>query len=84
MPRKRPFHTASYHKGSDIDLTIMNEHVFQEVISLLKSDFEESTLPYFVGVTHYRTLKDQALREHIERAGKTLLRRGKGIVAILV
>jgi len=58
------------HKlGSDIDLAIMNENVSEKTIRTIKSEIEESNLPYFVDVTHFATLNHNGLAEHIQRVG---------------
>ena len=47
---------GNYHKGSDIDLAVMNEGISNKTIQSLISDFEESTLPYFVDVIYFPDL----------------------------
>jgi predicted nucleotidyltransferase len=37
---------GKYKQGSDIDLAIMNNGVNDKLISKIKSDFQESSLPY--------------------------------------
>ena len=63
---------GTHHIGSDIDLAIMNEGVPYGTIRKIISDFEESTLPFFVDVVNYPELKHEELREHINRAGKKI------------
>lgn len=58
---------GNFKPGSDIDLVIMNKQVDSITILRLLSDFEESTLPYFVDVIHYPSLQDSSLKEHIDR-----------------
>ncbi len=60
---------GTYHYGSDIDLAIMNDGVTETVISKIKSDFEDSSLPYFVDLVYYPTLSHLELKDHIERIG---------------
>jgi len=58
------------HKlGSDIDLAIMNEGVSEKIIRTIKSEIEESSLPYFVDITNFTTLNHKELAEHIQRVG---------------
>jgi len=58
------------HKlGSDIDLAIMNEGVSEKTIRTIKSEIEESSLPYFVDITNFTTLNHKELAEHIQRVG---------------
>ena len=67
--------TGNYQKGSDIDLAIMNEGVSEKTIQNIVTDFEESTLPYFVDVINYPYLRHQGLKEHIETVGKLFFNR---------
>jgi len=60
---------GTYKQGSDIDLTIMNEGVKDTVISKIKSDFEDSSLPYTVDLVGYHTIKHPELKNHIDRVG---------------
>ena len=60
---------GTYKQGSDIDLTIMNEGVKDTVISKIKSDFEDSSLPYTVDLVSYHTIKHPELKNHIDRVG---------------
>ena len=67
--------TGNYQKGSDIDLAIMNEGVSEKTIRSIVSDFEESTLPYFVDIINYPKLQHPGLKEHIEKIGKLFFNR---------
>lgn len=60
---------GNFKPGSDIDLAIMNAGITDETIRLLKVDFEESALPYMVDAINYPQLKNQQLKEHIDRVG---------------
>ena len=63
---------GTHHAGSDIDLAVMNEDVSYGTIRKIISDFEESTLPYFVDVVNYPELEHEELREHIKLTGKKI------------
>ena len=60
---------GTYKQGSDIDLAIMNKGVKDMVIGKIKSDFEESSLPYIVDLVNYHTIKHSQLKNHIDRVG---------------
>ena len=60
---------GTYKFGSDIDLAVMNAGVKETVIGNIKSDFEESSLPYTVDLINYYTLKHPELKSHIDRVG---------------
>ena len=67
---------GTFSTGSDIDLAIMDKQLTDETLRQIKSDFEESTLPYFVDLVCYSILQNPALKDHIERVGIPLLRGG--------
>lgn len=60
---------GTYKKGSDIDLAIMDKGVSDRVIRKIRSDFEDSTLPYNVDLINYHTIKNPELKNHIDRVG---------------
>jgi len=66
---------GTYKQGSDIDLAIMNEGVNDTFIRKMKSDFEDSSLPYTVDLVNYPTLKHPELKDHIDRVGVPLLQK---------
>lgn len=66
---------GTYKQGSDIDLAIMNEGITDTYIRKMKSDFEDSSLPYIVDLVNYPTLKHPELKHHIDRVGVPLLQK---------
>lgn len=60
---------GSHNLGSDIDLAIMDRNLPEKKIRELKSDFEESTLPYNVDLIHYPALDKREFIDHIDRVG---------------
>ena len=61
---------GTFHKGSDIDLAIMNKGVDFSKIRKLSSQFQESALPYTVDLVDFTELKHPEFSEHIERVGR--------------
>lgn len=59
---------GNYKPGSDTDLAVKGS-VSKDVLSRLLTAFEETVLPYFVDVVVYDNIKNEALREHIDRVG---------------
>lgn len=59
---------GNYKPGSDIDLAVKGV-VSKDVLSRLLTAFEETVLSYFVDVVVYDNIKNEALREHIDRVG---------------
>jgi predicted nucleotidyltransferase len=62
------------HPGSDLDFAIMNEGFCFDELLHIRSDFEESDLPYTVDIVYYPTLKHEALKNHINRVGTVVYR----------
>jgi len=62
---------GNYHSGSDIDFAVRGR-VPMKTMCRIKSDFEESSLPYNVDIVNMDLLKNTALKEHIDRVGKIL------------
>ena len=60
---------GTYHERSDIDLVIYGGGVDRFMISNLLLDLQSSDLPYIVDLQYYNDIKNQALREHIDRVG---------------
>ena len=59
--------------GSDVDLAIwqgQDEKLDNNVIAELKSDFEESNLPYFFDVLDYKKISNEKLKKEIDNYGK--------------
>ncbi|MCU0424264.1 MAG: nucleotidyltransferase domain-containing protein [Candidatus Kapabacteria bacterium] len=66
---------GTYSQGSDIDLAIMNDDVSNETVRCIKSACDESSLPYMVDVLHAPSLRNNDVREHIERVGTVFYER---------
>jgi predicted nucleotidyltransferase len=63
-----------FHKGSDIDLAIDGGNIPPKTLRRIKSDFEESDLPYRVDLLDYNTLNNIALKKQIECVGKLIFK----------
>lgn len=67
---------ATYRKGSDIDMTILDDESLTRGMFLnIVNDFEESLLPYLVDLSLFRDLQNQDLVAHINRYGKIIYTR---------
>lgn len=60
---------GDYKEGSDIDLTLIGDLNYNDVIKL-KHDLEDSSIPYLVDLSIFKELKTESLLEHIKRVGK--------------
>ena len=68
---------GNYKKGSDVDLAIMNSGFSESSLLQLKSDFEDSSLPYSIDIINFSTLKHKELLDHIQRVGILFYKRQK-------
>ena len=66
---------GTWKTGSDIDLAIMNKGVDDKTLSKLRTDFEESSLPYKIDLVNYPDLRRQEFKDHIDRVGKIFYKR---------
>ena len=60
---------GDYKEGSDIDLTLIGDLNYIDLINL-KHEFEDSSIPYLVDLSIFKELKTESLLEHIKRVGK--------------
>ena len=64
---------GNYKTGSDIDLVIYGNRITTDVIFKLKIRLEQDLpIPYFFDVTHYESLLNQKLKDHIDEFGKII------------
>lgn len=64
---------GNYKKHSDIDLVIKNsKNQESHTLGPLKDELNESNFPYLVDIQFYETIKNQALKNHIDRVGQKL------------
>lgn len=61
---------GNYHAGSDIDLAIKSEQFTTSELLKLQVDLGELELLYKIDLVLYHTIKEPALRQHIDRVGK--------------
>ncbi len=59
--------------GSDIDLAIVNAGIGEITIRNLKSEFDDSSLPYRVDIVNLHETNHPGLKEHIQRVGVVFL-----------
>lgn len=62
---------------SDIDLAIMKGNAGDKTILKIKSDLDDSTLPYSVDLIDYINLTQTELKEHIDRVGILFYKRAE-------
>lgn len=57
---------------SDVDITLMGDHVTDDDLTDVMFRLSESLLPYFCDVSIFRNLSNDALISHIKRVGQTI------------
>jgi predicted nucleotidyltransferase len=61
---------GNYKKGSDIDLALKGQKVKESICKKIGEQLnEECPIPLFVEVINYNTVKNEALKEHIQNFG---------------
>ena len=62
---------GTYSERSDVDLVIKGSDEYDtQITENIRDDISESDFPYLVDIMFFENLKNPALREHINRAGK--------------
>ena len=57
---------------SDVDITLMGDHVTDDDLTDVMYRLSESSLPYFCDVSIFRNLSNDALISHIKCVGQTI------------
>ncbi len=66
---------GNFTERSDIDLVIKGSgRIDDQIIAEIKEEIDESDFPYLADVQYYENIKNPSLAEHIDRAGKLLLK----------
>ncbi len=64
---------GNFRKGSDIDLALKGKKLTSDICSHIHFELEEETLlPYFFDITHYETIDNDKLKEHIDQIGEVI------------
>lgn len=63
--------TGTYKTGSDMDLAVWQKPN-ADVIASVRTDLEDSTLPYFFDIVDFRSLSDDKFKQAIVRDGVVL------------
>ncbi len=69
---------GSHKSGSDIDIAVKGQFPEYTYPERIRTMLEEGLyLPYFFDVVDYNKIDNPSLKEHIDRVGKLLYRRGE-------
>jgi predicted nucleotidyltransferase len=69
---------GAYKRGSDIDLALKGTGLTDERMDALTDAVDDMLLPYEVDLVLYGSLEHAALKEHIDRVGRSFYRRCAG------
>lgn len=61
---------GNYKEGSDIDLTLFGDNLNPQTLAVIDADLDDLLLPYTFDISIFSTLRNQDLRDHIDRVGK--------------
>ncbi len=70
---------GNYRNGSDIDLTIIGDHVTSEQFTRLQLALDDLLLPYTIDLSLMHEIDSPALLAHIRRIGVVFYERGTKI-----
>lgn len=65
---------GNFRAGSDIDLSIMDEHVSSAQLMQIENEFDELPTLYSIDLSLFHRIDNPALTEHILRVGKVFYR----------
>ncbi|MFP4527728.1 MAG: nucleotidyltransferase family protein [Candidatus Kapaibacterium sp.] len=66
--------TGDYEKGSDIDIALFGDKITSDIRAAISAMINEVLpIPYFVDVLDYKSIKNEDLKEEIDRTGKRIV-----------
>ncbi|OGQ14995.1 MAG: DNA polymerase III subunit beta [Deltaproteobacteria bacterium RIFCSPHIGHO2_02_FULL_40_11] len=68
---------GNFKKGSDVDLALKGAIDFSSLSSINAHLNEGIPLPYFFDILIYNNIKNESLKEHIDRYGKVIYEKEK-------
>lgn len=68
---------GNFRQGSDIDIAIKGADIPSHVLTQIDLDYEDLYLPWTLDVRVYNDIRNDALKDHIDRIGISLFRMGK-------
>ncbi|MCQ2335916.1 MAG: nucleotidyltransferase domain-containing protein [Paludibacteraceae bacterium] len=63
---------GNYKPFSDVDITLMGHNLTSDDVSRLAIELDDLLLPYNMDISHYSSLSNQQLIDHINRRGVAL------------
>jgi len=66
---------GNFREGSDIDMTLFGESLVEKDLFVLLDEIDDLLLPYTLDLSIYHLLKNENLKDHIDRVGKVFYER---------
>ena len=66
---------GNYRLGSDIDLVLEGRQLDDSQVLALETQLDDLLLPYQIDLSRLAAIQDEALLEHIQRAGRVFYQR---------
>lgn len=66
---------GNFREGSDIDMTLFGESLVEKDLFVLLDEIDDLLLPYTLDLSIYHLLKNEDLKDHINRVGKIFYER---------
>lgn len=57
---------------SDVDIVLFGDKIDYSFIARIKSEFEESKIPYFFDILDYKKITSDDLKKHVQIHGRTI------------
>ena len=73
---------GNFREGSDIDISLKGANVSEEIRSSVWLDLDDLNSPYLIDLSIFNKISSDSLKEHIERAGKILYKKGETITSV--
>ena len=61
---------GDYKEGSDIDLSLIGKEIDLPTLQRIATELDDLMLPYRIDIDIYEKIRNDALKEHIDRVGK--------------
>ena len=68
---------GNYKEGSDIDLSIVGSGIDLPLLHRIETELDDLLLPYKIDLNIYEKIRNEELKEHIERVGKVFYERSE-------
>jgi len=68
---------GTYKPGSDIDLTLLGDHLSSATLGKIADQLDDLLLPYQIDLSIFDQINHEGLREHIQRVGQVFYQKNR-------